>query len=280
LIELNLALFENELEHRYYECFRRDIAAKIRGPFHDSKFWSTLALQTCQAQPALLRVVVALGALSSALNMRIEPPSEGEAGDHYRHALQYYQKALIGTRTISDLRTVLIACLLAFSFESFYDRLDLAVAHIRSEFKLLEQWLKNQPRGPNPLSSPALNLIEDDLLRIFVRMDIHVLTMAAAEPKVLAQATKPDPHTEILPTALPAVFPNLQEARLSSEILTSKTLVLAHTLLKLHSAPTETHPDIDIATLYIPGIWAGRTRTTTPPSLLAQYKTYLFESHR
>jgi hypothetical protein len=46
--------------------------------------------------------------------MRMEPSSEGEAGDHYRHALQYNQKTLIGMRTINDLRTVLIACLLAF----------------------------------------------------------------------------------------------------------------------------------------------------------------------
>lgn len=142
--------------------------------------------------------------------MRMEVSSEGEAVDHYRHALQYYQKALIGLWRISDLRTALVACLLAFSFESFNDRPDLAVAHIRSGFKLLEQWLRSQPQGPKPLSSPAQNLIEDDLLCIFVRMDIHVLTMADAELKVLAQVTKSDPPTEeTLPMAVPTVFSSI-----------------------------------------------------------------------
>jgi len=64
----------------------------------------------------------------------------------------------------------------------------------------------------------------------------------------------------------------MAEARLFSQILTSKTLVLAHNLLKLHSDSTETTPDIDIATLYIPGIWAARLRTTFPTHLLEQYK--------
>jgi hypothetical protein len=118
-----------------------------------------------------------------------------------------------------------------------------------------------------PLSSPAPNLIEDDLLRISVRMDIHVLTMADAEPKVLTKVTKRDPQTkETLPMAVPTAFSSMAEARLFSEILTSKTLVLAHNLLKLHSNPTETTPDIDIATLYIPGIWAARLRTAFPPT--------------
>ncbi len=279
-IEPSAALFENELEHRYYECFRRDVAGKIRGPFHDSGFWSTLTLQTCQAQPALLRVIVALGALSKALNLRIDSSSGADAGDHYRHALQYYQNALTGMRKIYDLRTALVACLLAFSFESFNDRPDLAVAHIQSGFKLLEQWLRSQPRGTKPLSSPAPDRIENELLRIFVRMDIHVLTMANAEPKVLTQVLKADPRTPTLPMSLPAIFSSVSEARLFSEILASKALVLAHTLLRHQPASTETHPDIDPATLYIPGIWAARVRSAVPAGPLEEYKSYLFETHR
>jgi hypothetical protein len=111
-------------------------------------------------------------------------------------------------------------------------------------------------------------------------MDIHVLTMADAEPMVLAQVIKSVPQSESLPITLPTIFSNMQEARLFSEIFTSKTLVLAHTLLKLQSASTETRPDIDMATLYIPGIWAARMCSTIPNSLLESYKTYLFETHR
>jgi hypothetical protein len=223
---------------------------------------------------------VALGALSKALTMQTGSSGKREVGEHYRHALQYYQRALIGMRTINEVRTALIACLLAFSFESFNDRPDLAVAHIWSGFKLLEQWLKSQPRALKPLVSPVPHLIEDDLLRIFVRMDIHVLTMANAEPKLLAQVVKDNDRMGTYLLGLRTAFASIQEARLFSELLTEKTLVLAHTLLNLQSHSAGTTPDIDMETLYIPGIWAARMRDGIPDPLLEQYKTYLFETHR
>jgi hypothetical protein len=49
---------------------------------------------------------------------------------------------------------------------------------------------------------------------------------------------------------LPTVFSTVQEARLFSELLTAKTLVLAHTVVNLQSNSAGTTPDIDMETLY------------------------------
>ncbi|KAH7319187.1 hypothetical protein BKA65DRAFT_556611 [Rhexocercosporidium sp. MPI-PUGE-AT-0058] len=63
LVQPNSALFETDLEHRYFELFVDRIAGEIC-PYFDSEDWSRMILQACTAESSIRHVAGAIGALA------------------------------------------------------------------------------------------------------------------------------------------------------------------------------------------------------------------------
>jgi len=72
-----------------------------------------------------------------------------------------------------NLRTKLLASIIVICFESYLGDFKAVASQIRTGVRLLEQWKQKHARpGIHPLLSPAPNVIEDELIILFERLNI------------------------------------------------------------------------------------------------------------
>jgi hypothetical protein len=130
----------------------------------------------------MLEAIVALAALFA----RSKDPNDNPRTSHLEYALQKYSLALRRMRLSlsggeKTLRTVLVRCLLVFAFESYQGNTDLAMSQARGGCRLLQNWAqkvrkKGMQRYRTPISSPASDIIEDEIVHTFAMLDLHVMT--------------------------------------------------------------------------------------------------------
>lgn len=217
--------FESDKDLGYFEIFRDQTAATLGGAF-DSYIWGGIIPQACAQEPFVVDAMVAIGALTRTMyevqryrRMGIAPktglPCLGNSPDH-EYAMQQYGKALRGMRQAAlcedkDIRMALIACLLVVCFEGFHGAPVAAMTHAAHGVNLLHCWLEKYGGSePSLLKSPAPNIIEDELIYAFNRLDLQVLTFFDTRPVEYHK----DLLRDIEPLKrMPTLFLSLRQAR-------------------------------------------------------------------
>ena len=149
-----------------------------------------------------------------------ENESLGMDSRSYEYSLKQYGRAIKTMRTaLSDgqqnLRRTLIACLLVFCFETYMGNQVAAITHAQSGISLLHQW--KSPKRTAHIQSPALCVIEDDLVQAFTRLDLQVSILLDVRSLAFHQMIKEDCFTTL--QEMPTSFKTLDEARIWCEEL-------------------------------------------------------------
>ncbi|KAE8454564.1 hypothetical protein EG329_000187 [Mollisiaceae sp. DMI_Dod_QoI] len=171
-----------------------------------------------------MHCAVALAALDKSCRAKATKAPVPTSEEHRQYALRKYDTAIQEVREVlrhrrDSLRTVLIASLLIFCFESFHGDIRLALTNVQVAVELMYDWMSSLRGLTAPGNfSPAPDIVEDDLVSAYMRMDVHLMSwMDAPLPsrgKILGFAT-----TETF--EMPEHFGSLTEAKLSFDHVTN-----------------------------------------------------------
>ncbi|RDW68674.1 hypothetical protein BP5796_09331 [Coleophoma crateriformis] len=159
-------------------------------------------------------------------------------------------------QTLSDgeeyLRKTLIGCLLVFCFEGFQGNQTVAISHAQSGYALLRNWIQKrinshvQQRGLWPISSPAPDAVEDDLVHAFHRLDLQIMSVVDIQPVEVHQVGKLHGQHNI--DSMPRKFASLTEAQKYWELILRRSahfIYSAKTISKgLHGQPSSLDTDL------------------------------------
>ena len=114
-----------------------------------------------------------------------------------------------------DLRTTLVASILIICFETYHGNFELAGRQIYTAMQMLESWTSKQAytmSDPLKLSSPAPDIIEDDLIHAFVRLDLQAMSNNADQYSIAEHFRLKDAAAAVV-ESLPKEFMDITEAR-------------------------------------------------------------------
>jgi hypothetical protein len=225
-------LFKTQQEYRYFQFFCSQTTHSLTGYF-SPKLWQTVVLQACETDPPIRHAAVALGALDFNLSQFDKYKFTRQ---HY-FALKEYNKAVLqirkrvagrkidstGSWDHQNLRFTLIACLLFACFESFHGSLDTAITQIHAGVRMIEEWMvtiqtcRGGFRSMSSVSSPKSNIIEDELIQIFARVDLE--SLSSRQNSSLEWQHYQRYFGQQSMDAMPAKFVNLAEARAYQELI-------------------------------------------------------------
>jgi hypothetical protein len=171
--------------------------------------------------------MVAIGAITKVSRDARTSRASGEDGGHqnlhmeHQYALKQYDKALKGMRDATcrgenDLRTDLIACLLAFCFETLQGRQGPACALAVSGLSLFHQKVDGSEMNFAGPLIPSYCL-EEEIVNAFASLDIQVLFFLDVRSLALHQRIIDD-ATEAL-KLIPGKFSCLDQARFFWQII-------------------------------------------------------------
>ncbi|KAE8446181.1 hypothetical protein EG329_012406 [Mollisiaceae sp. DMI_Dod_QoI] len=256
LLQPRNTLFRTEQESRYFRLFCDEVAVLLSGVF-DLPLWNRLIFQTAEQEESVRHGIVSIGALQKIVDSRKEqgdryPAPSAAVDDHHRFAIQQYSKAIKQMRdAISSqkhsLRNTLLTCLLIICFESLHGNHESAMAQMQIGISLLEDFIssrrnslhhsiQNQTQNSNiipdwilpdnpeattlpsfALESPAPDIIEDDLLHAFGRLDIQANSFIESRPIHYHMEMKNYGSDCI--SHMPATFSSVHEARRYYELV-------------------------------------------------------------
>jgi hypothetical protein len=222
-------LVESESEQQYFSLFRDRTAAEL-APFFESQTWRRLLLQAC-SEPAIRHAVLAISALhKTSMTVRDHQSlffdgNLTEANLHHQHAILHYSKAIrimrdAAARGNQDLRTILLTSLVIICFESFHGNYALADAQVQTAIVLIEEWKASFPNGNQialGFSSPAPDIIEDELIQIFGRLDIQTISFVDKRPLEYHKQLRTDGSVHI--SNMPPAFRTVDEARIYLDLI-------------------------------------------------------------
>lgn len=181
-------MFRNERERRSFQYFCQKTAHELSGCYA-TDLWR-LILQACERDTAICHAVIAIGALDLTSNKSKPRPqlrltASDEVEQDHRFALQQHGIAIRQMREStsakkSDLRTMLIGCILLTCFETFHGNHQSAVMQIQSGLNLIEDWYSKVTSNSDHLlgtSSPSPYILEDEIVQAFGRLDVHCRTL-------------------------------------------------------------------------------------------------------
>ena len=187
LASLSVASLGTEKEQRYFDLFYGQTSLEIM-PAHDSFTTRQMLLQACYSDSSIKHAIIALGALDKTaeitrdfnkLSLDNFPKAESIAtNEHHQFALEEYTKAVADMRkgnTLKDVRTTLLSILLIFIFEAWNGNMAMAVRQIRNGVRIIQEWkatIKDADKTSENMS-PAPQIVEHDLIRIFSRLVIQ-----------------------------------------------------------------------------------------------------------
>lgn len=225
-------LFASQKEWQYFQLYRTEAAPELTGIFSQS-LWNRIMLQACHGEAFVREAVVAISASMIVRNLKwgkwndVETPGVSE---HREAALAHYGKALKRMKEELALqqenpRRLLIACLLVCCLEGMWASSCNAMAHASSGQKVLKRWLAKTPQlrtSQVGIRSPAPDVVEDDIIQAFARLDIQIMTFL--DMRTLEEHTAMlDEGTETV-MAMPSNFAALDEARLYFDLIERRAL--------------------------------------------------------
>ncbi|CZR65187.1 uncharacterized protein PAC_15087 [Phialocephala subalpina] len=222
--------FENESEARYFNCFHLEIARHLGGCF-DPELWPGSFLRASESDWPIRKGLIALGALdltsSAGLSQIREGIKPSNITDNYLFALQEYNRFIMGMKqamNAEDLRTQLLASILIICFESYLGNAKSVETQVRTSVRLLQDWKdKNARPWFHPLTSPAPDIVEDELVHFFDRLDLEVMSQGDPLSQEEHWLLK-DKGTELVVT-MPKKFGSLREARMGVGIFPAPDIV-------------------------------------------------------
>jgi hypothetical protein len=227
------AFFETEREYHYFRKFQEEIASGLFGA-PDTSLWNHVMLQACHDEPFVRSAIVAISALGTSKNLDNGSSLEIVA-QHKEFALLQYEKAIqtmrfaLSQTSETNPRKTLIACLLVCCFESLSGHYFNTLGHAKSGYQLLRDWLKKYPeiqRQYDGIASPAPDIIEDDLVQAFVRLNHQVLSFFDSRPAEVHAELKEFGNRTI--ENMPDVFSTVEEAQQYLVLIQSRKLHIIH----------------------------------------------------
>lgn len=236
------SLFQNEVEHRYFETFCSKTSLEILPSFNSGTL-RQLLLQTCVSEPSIHHAVTALGALDKT-NEDFEPlgsqcvvgslpVDEGRRNpaQHHQNALKLYATAIKLMRESASggkqsIRTTLLTCLVIFCFEAWTGLKELAVQQVQTGLKLIHSWREEQADEDQLMetSSKSTDAIEADLIRAFSRLDVQAISFASPGKCPLEGRAIATRQEGAILNRMPQVFSSVQEAELYESIILRRTM--------------------------------------------------------
>jgi len=214
---------QNEMEHRFFQTYQTQTSKELSGFFYSS-LWDCLILQAAYSEKFVSDMVIALGAVTTA-QVAARQGNEGAITSIKRLGLSKYEEGIRGMKESlehagENPRTALIGCLLVCCFEGLLGQRSFAMAHARSGYKLLKDWLgkRTDTKHCRPgMPFPLFEEVEEVLIQAFLRLDTHVMMFLDNRPQELYSDS---------PTAgscaldyMPIMFSNIDEARVYHEII-------------------------------------------------------------
>lgn len=217
--------FANEDEFQYFSLFR-DVTIFQIIPYFDQTPFRTLILQACDI-PSIRHAVIAIGALDKTCmtvndqralcfdRLSTNPTS------HHQNAIREYTKAIrIMKEEVEagqpSLRTTLLTCLMIVCFEYFHGNYRLADAQIHNAIALIDNWRRSFPYAhlhPLGYSSPAPDIIEDQLIQVFGQLEIQSLCFAG-DPRTPEMHWKLRNEGTSVIRNMPECFDNIYDAKI------------------------------------------------------------------
>ena len=226
----SLLLDESEVERRYFLHFQDQTMSGFSVNFNNS-LWNKLVLQTARHEPFVRHAIVAIGAIKKAqIDPRRSTRHQDEMANlHRRFAFLEYSKSLKAMKDIishADLspRQALLASLLSFCFENSLGNRPVAMYHAQAGHQILQTWMFEHPHSLSHnvgLSSPAPDIVEDELVHAFTQLDLQILTVADARGQGFHDSLKHRGNDTI--ANMPEIFNGVQEARLYFNIVMTRS---------------------------------------------------------
>jgi len=232
------ARFKNGQEHLYFELFCSKTSFEILPTFNSGALRQML-LQACESNSSIRYAVIALGALDRTSerseDFKVLSFENGnrkeEVTQHHQQALEQYSRAIeVMRKTAStgrqDIRTTLLTCLVIMCFEAWHGNHLLALQQIKTGLRLIEGWKENYTTNsslhPHGTSSPAPNIIEDDLVQIFGQLSDQQASFADDRPREVHLALSKQGKELVL--QMPPIFTSLQEARFFRALINTRAV--------------------------------------------------------
>lgn len=187
--------------------------------------------QAWQTSPAVRQAVIAMGSMEVG-SSPCWPESLVGTLKHQSAFRQYSRASCLMRRDIAgsycDLRTTLMACLLFHCYESYHGSHELAINQVYSGIKLIREWTIAfyQPDENGNLrmriggESPYLS--EEDLLRAFGVLEIHVMTFADSRARESHEYYRRSDQAAI--DDIPSIFRSLEESRIKLELVIQRSM--------------------------------------------------------
>jgi hypothetical protein len=161
------------------------------------------------------------------MKMRGLESTEGESASNLNAArlhgfsLEHYDQFLAGTKrhmavatTEQGRRMAMISCLLVVCIENMQLHHQNSLVHAKQGFKLVEELNTDDeipdPRNRGGMSSPAPNVIEDELVQQFDRMELQVLAVYSTRTGEEHQVKN---EGALSVRNMPEVFTDIDDAR-------------------------------------------------------------------
>ena len=182
----------NSQERRYLHYFHTHAALDLAGYF-DSNFWNRLVLQVSHSEPAIQHSLIALSSLHETLQAGgLGGSGNGQAEPSPLFTLQQYNKALshlakhLSQKEKLSIEVTLISCILFICLELLRGSYESAIAHLQSGLNILNDWRKEGSQSTFSdisTSIPNAQHIEDDLVQLFGRLDLHATFLGTTMPR-------------------------------------------------------------------------------------------------
>lgn len=242
------SIFKTDQEYRYFDVF-----CTVARDMFNSDLLRQIVLQACHSDPSIRYAVIAVAALDYNTGA-------GTPGANRQYALQQYSTALKHLRdaassSYQNIRSTLLANLMIIVFEACLGNDKLVLAQIQTSYALLTAWRDEYPDTTHHhalgLSSPAPDVIEEDLVRAFSRLEIqHLSNMDES-----ALITRPDAvryrstewcilrYGTALIENMPRSFRDLNEAHKYLEVMMKCAIIIKRFSYSLISMSKEVRED-------------------------------------
>lgn len=209
----------NVQERRYFHYFRTHAASDLAGYF-DSNFWNRLILQVSHSEPAIQHSLIALSSMHESLQANtLGGSGNGQMEPSHGFTLQQYNKALghlakhLSQKGKESLKVTLISCILFICLELLRGSYESAIAHLQSGLNIINDWREKNSQSTLSSSStslPNVHPIEDDLVQLFARLDLHATFLGTTMPQPYLSSRFETPN---MSPSTPRSFSSISEAR-------------------------------------------------------------------
>ncbi|KAI1411331.1 hypothetical protein F5Y13DRAFT_165469 [Hypoxylon sp. FL1857] len=246
-LRLDCSLHLSVAEARGFDFFRRSTSREAPG-FFESDLWSSLILQLCHIEPAILHAAVAVGSLHSQYrgtspSLQLQPFSIFE-GQHafairqYVKALGHLRHRLSSQDSSSNAEVALICCLLFMCLEMLQGNRVGVMAHLRTGLRVLSgipsQINRNYEAGVTSLVvKDRADSLLDQLTTMFGRLDLESTTFGGERAPTLRLSLDSGMSESTLSVfSIPTMFSSTEEAKLYLNVLCNRALHVRGELLR------------------------------------------------